>query len=109
MVNGHSGKTSWYAKGFPPASLSVHFSKHGKALGCKSKLDYNNKVVDFMNAEETESTDTFTKNGTVYKFDYDTHEFGMAKSDGTMITYFIPDEPADEYWEGVKEENDNDF
>ena len=45
----------------------------------------------------------------MYKFDYNTHEFGMAKSDGTMITYFIPDEPADEYWEGVKEENDNDF
>ena len=53
MVNGHSGKTAWYAKGFPPTSLSVHFSKHGKALGCKSKSEYNNKAVDFMNAEET--------------------------------------------------------
>ena len=109
MVNGHSGATSWYAKGFPIASLDIHFSKHAKKLGCKSKSEYNNKAVDFMNAPETSTSESFTKNGTVYKYDYSTKEFGMAKSDGTMITYYIPDEPTDEYWEGVKEKYDNDF
>lgn len=63
-----------------------------------------------MNADETADTESFVaSNGTVYKYDYSTHEFGMAKSDGTMITYFIPDEPADEYWEKVKEKYDNNF
>lgn len=109
-ANGHIGDTGWFAKGFPQKSLETHFSKHGKDLGCKSKSEYNNKAVNFMNADETADTESFVaSNGTVYKYDYSTHEFGMAKSDGTMITYFIPDEPADEYWEKVKEKYDNNF
>ena len=110
MVNGHSGSTSWCAKGFSSASLDKHFKAHGKDCGCSSRVEYNNKAVSFMNEPEAISTESFiASNGSVYKFDYDTHEFGVAKSDGTMITYFIPDEPAEEYWEKQKEMYDNEF
>ena len=108
-ANGHSGDTGWFAKGFQPESLDKHFKSHGKSCVCKSKSEYNNKAVDFMNAEDTATTESFVaSNGTVYKYDSATGEFGMAKSDGTMITYFIPDNP-DEYWEKQKEMHDNDF
>ncbi len=109
-ANGHTGNTGWFAKGFPPGSLNYHYNKHGKKMGFKSAVDYNNAAVNFMNSPETDTSDSFVaSNGTVYKYDYLTKEFGMAKSDGTMITYFQPDEPADDYWEKQVMLYDNNF
>ncbi|MBQ1629565.1 MAG: hypothetical protein II098_10500 [Treponema sp.] len=104
MVNGHSGATSWYAKGFPTGGskgdkLSEHYNKHGKDMGFKSKSEYNNAAVDFMNKTPTASIDYFVdSHGTIYKFDHDTGEFGIADVKGNMITYFIPDGDAEVYW-----------
>lgn len=105
MVNGHSGSTPWYAKGFPtggtsgPDKLTKHYQDHGKDMGFESKSEYNNAAVDFMNKKPTANIDYFVDSkGTVYKYDHDTEEFGIAKSDGTMVTYFIPDGDAEAYW-----------
>lgn len=104
MVNGHSGATSWYAKGFPTgdsgsSKLSGHYNKHGKDMGFKSKSEYNNAAVDFMNKTPTANIDYFVDiRGTVYKFDHDTGEFGISDVNGNMITYFIPDGDAEAYW-----------
>lgn len=99
MVNGHSGSTPWYAKGFLSKTLNVHYSKHGKEMGFKSRSEYNNAAVDFMNKTPTANIDYFVDSrGTAYKFDHNTGEFGIAKADGTMITYYIPDGDAESYW-----------
>ena len=78
MVNGHSGSTPWYARGFPTGGasgdkLSEHYNKHGKKMGFSSKSDYNNAAVDFMNKTPTANIDYFVDSrGTVYKYDHDT-------------------------------------
>lgn len=41
------------------------------------------------------------QNGSTYKFSYETGEFAIIKSDGTVITYYIPDR-GEAYWEDVK-------
>lgn len=108
-ANGHSGDTGWIAKGFPPEKLDDHFKRHGKQMGFKSRAEYNNAAVNFMNKEETSNTESFiASNGSVYKYDYETNEFGIAKSDGTMITYYKPTDKV-KYWEDQKEKYDNEF
>lgn len=104
MVNGHSGSTPWYAKGFPTGGaegdkLSKHFREHGKDMGFVSKSEYNNAAVNFMNKTPTANIDYFIDSrGTVYKFNHDTGEFGIATVDGTMVTYFIPSGDVEAYW-----------
>lgn len=103
MVNGHSGSTPWYAKGFPTGGasgdkLSEHYNKHGKKMGFSSKSEYNNAAVDFMNKTPTVNIDYFVDSrGTVYKYDHDTGEFGIATVNGAMVTYYKP-ERGDAYW-----------
>jgi pyocin large subunit-like protein len=77
-------------------------------MGFSSADDYNNAATDFMNSDGSDVESFTDSSGTVYKYNSVTHEFCMAKSDGTVITYFIPDNP-DEYWEGQVVKNDNDF
>ena len=105
MVNGHSGATSWYAKGFPTGGnsgtdrLSEHYNKHGKDMGFSSKSEYNNAAVGFMNKTPTANIDYFVdRRGTIYKFDHDTSEFGIADVNGNMVTYFVPSGDAEAYW-----------
>ena len=107
-ANGHSGDTGWFATGFSPSGLASHYKKHGKSMGFSSAVDYNNAATDFMNSDGSDVESFTDSSGTVYKYNSVTHEFCMAKSDGTVITYFIPDNP-DEYWEGQVVKNDNDF
>ena len=52
----------------------------------------------FSNATHDSFVDQF---GSTYKFSYETGEFAIIKSDGTVITYFIP-ERGEVYWENVK-------
>lgn len=112
MVNGHSGATSWYAKGFPTGvsggdKLSEHYNKHGKEMGFKSKSEYNNAAVDFMNKTPTANIDYFVdSHGTVYKFDHDTGEFGIATVTGTIVTYYKPKRRAAYWYEQVEEHDD---
>ena len=99
MVNGHSGSTPWHAKGFPADKLESHFKDHAKKMGFTSRAEYNNAAVDFMNKSPTANIDYFVDSrGTVYKFDHNTHEFGIADVNGNLITYFIPDGDAEKYW-----------
>lgn len=107
-ANGHSGDTGWHATGFSPSGLTSHFKKHGKAMGFSSTVDYNNAATSFMNSDGPDVESFTNSSGTVYKYNSSTHEFGMAKKDGTVITYFIPDNP-DDYWAKQVANNDNGF
>ncbi len=104
-ANGQTGDTGWYAKGFPTEKLSQHFQKHGKEFNCTSNTEYNNKAVAFMNSKG-ESVDSFkSEENSIYKYNYDTNEFGIAKTDGTIITYFKPS-AREAYWIRQREEHE---
>ena len=99
MVNGHSGSTPWHAKGFPANKLEKHFHDHAKELKLKSRSEYNNAAVTFMNKKPNANIDYFVDSrGTLYKFDRKSKEFGIADVNGNIITYFIPHGDAEKYW-----------
>ena len=58
----------------------------------------NNAAVNFMNKTPTANIDYFVDSrGTVYKYDHDTGEFGIATVAGNMVTYYKP-KRGEAYW-----------
>lgn len=66
--------------------------------------EYEGLAIDFANDVNNVTHDSFVdKCGTTYKYSYETGEFAVIRPNGTVITYFIP-EDGDSYWEDVKEQ-----
>ena len=79
-----------------------HYNDHGDEVGATSAQDYQELAIDFANDVNNVTHDSFVdQNGSTYKFSYETGEFAIIKSDGTVITYYIPDR-GEVYWEDVK-------
>ncbi len=65
-------------------------------------LGYQEMAIEFANDVNNVTHDSFVdKHGSTYKFSYETNEFVILKSDGTVITYFIP-EKGEGYWNEQK-------
>lgn len=91
-----------YAKKFNQSSLMKHYFDHGDDVGAESPDDYEEMAVDFANDVNNVTHDSFVdERGSTYKFSYETGEFVIVKSDGTVITYFIPDR-GEAYWNEQK-------
>lgn len=91
-----------YAKTFNQRTLMRHFYDHAEEVGAESALEYQELAIDFANDVNNVTHDSFVdRYGSTYKFSYETGEFAIIKSDGTVITYFIPDR-GEAYWEDVK-------
>lgn len=91
-----------YAKKFNQSTLMKHYNDHGDDVGADSALDYQEMAIEFANDVNNVTHDSFVdKHGSTYKFSYETNEFVIVKSDGTVITYFIP-EKGEGYWNEQK-------
>ena len=100
---------NWKPTGFADGGyLEEHINKHITATGAKTPAEYLERAKTFFTSPRGKHGDAFvTKNGDVYRYDYDTHEFAIARKDGIIRTYWNllegkTPEAADAYWEGQK-------
>ena len=63
-------------------------------FNCRKMLEINCRNL-------LENTCRLHQNGSTYKFSYETGEFVIVKSNGTVITYYIP-ERGEVYWNEQK-------
>ena len=80
--------------------LEKHFEDHGKAMGFTDSASYSKAASDFLTKEPTETTMSFiTEQGTYFRYDTQTNEFGIMNQYGGVSTYFKPDTGIS-YWFG---------
>ncbi len=76
------------------STLEKHASKHGY----DSSEDYLSDARNFLEKEPTSATESFmSKEGTYFRYDKDTNEFGIINKYGGISTYFKPDKGIT-YW-----------
>ncbi len=86
------------AKGFSPDSLNSHFSKHRSEFDNIDKRMYNRKARDLLNSLVGNSIEGFTsKAGWRFRYNKTTNEFAICDPDGTIVTYFRPNNGLN-YW-----------
>lgn len=95
-----------YAVAFNDKTLTRHTEEHHSLLDIR-KEDYNDyqaKATAFANKVDSVFHDSFVdENGSTYKYSYLTKEFIVVKSNGVIISYYIPrSKNKDRYWENVK-------
>lgn len=67
--------------------------------------EYEGLAIDFANDVNNVMHDSFVdERGTTYKYSYETGEFVIVRSNGTVVTYYIPDD-GDSYWEDVRKQH----
>lgn len=79
--------------------LLSHFTDHGADFGYKTADEYLEGTRNFVMKEATSTTQSFvSKEGTYFRFDTNTNEFGIVNQYGGISTYF---KPADglKYWQ----------
>jgi pyocin large subunit-like protein len=78
------------------STLSDHFSRHGMSFA--SADEYRTAASLFLEKPPTPTTQTFvTVEGTYFRYDTATNEFGIMSKYGGISTYFLP-EPGIAYW-----------
>lgn len=96
---------SWKPTGFANDEFKKdHVSRHRESVNAATDEEYIAKARAFLTSPRGKHGDAFvTKQGDVCRYDYDTHEFAVARKDGTIRTYWNigndrgPDR-ADAYW-----------
>ena len=92
--------------------LKKHTKDHAESVGATSEEEYVEMAKAFLTSPRGKHGDAFVKkNGDIYRYDYDTKLFAVAKKDGTIRTFWrlTPErtaENADAYWERNKEKKD---
>ncbi|NLA43429.1 hemagglutination protein [Candidatus Saccharibacteria bacterium] len=73
-----------------------HFDRHGN--GFSSVDDYANAANDFLRSSPNSNTQHFiSSEGTYFRYDTATNEFGIINKYGGISTYFKPDKGIN-YW-----------
>ncbi len=68
-----------------------HFWKHGNDFGAQSRLEYLTQADDFLNGPMNYPTlELIRQEGDRVRFNPDTDEYGVVRSDGLIRTYFKP-------------------
>ena len=100
---------SWKPTGFANDEFKKdHVKRHRESVNAATDEEYIAKARAFLTSPRGKHGDAFvTKQGNVYRYDYDTHEFAIARKDGIIRTYWNllqtkTPAAADEYWEGQK-------
>ena len=76
------------------STLEIHSKKHGNL----DMNQYYKKAKNFLEANPTNSTQSFISNeGTYFKYDTITNEFGIINRYGGISTYFEPEDGL-KYW-----------
>ena len=78
------------------STLPDHFDRHGN--GFSSVDDYANAANDFLRSSPNSNTQHFiSSEGTYFRYDTATNEFGIINKYGGISTYFKPDKGIN-YW-----------
>ncbi|HTC93412.1 MAG TPA: RHS repeat-associated core domain-containing protein [Terriglobales bacterium] len=75
------------------ALLESHFADHGTDFGAKTKAEYEQQASKFLNGPRGSGVleKIRPSNGDIVRYNPATEEFGVARADGTIRTYFKPD------------------
>jgi len=80
------------------STLSRHFADHAAEFGFKAEAQYLSAARTFVSKKATKSTEAFTSvEGTYFRYDTVTNEFGIINKFGGISTYMKPIEGL-EYW-----------
>ena len=89
--------------------LEDHWNRHGQDFGATSELEYERQADRFLNGPKTVDIQEKTRvNGDRIRFNDRTAEYGVAKSDDSIRTYFKADpeqhgfETNQEYFDAQK-------
>jgi pyocin large subunit-like protein len=84
--------------GFTDAQLNRKYDKHGKEFGNISKDEYSSLAIKLRDSIETETLEQFTTAaGNTFKYNKNTNEFLIHKSNGEITTFFRPTDSY-KYW-----------
>lgn len=79
-------------------SLDWHFVKHGKSMGFKNADAYLKGARKFLDGSKSIKVQSFiSAQGTYFKYNPITNEFGIINEFGGISTYFLP-KAGYEYW-----------
>ncbi|MEG0775797.1 RHS repeat-associated core domain-containing protein [Clostridium sp.] len=79
--------------------LSSHFTDHRADFGYKTADEYLEGARNFVMKKPTSTTQSFvSKEGTYFRYDTKTNEFGMVNQYGGISTYFKPTDGM-KYWQ----------
>ena len=79
--------------------LLSHFKDHGDDFGYKTAEKYLNGARNFVMKKPTSTTQSFvSKEGTYFRYDTKTKEFGIVNQHGGISTYFKPEDGL-KYWQ----------
>ena len=80
------------------STLLNHLNRHGSDFGYTSPEQYLNGARYFLEKPPTSTTQSFVSNqGSYFRYDTATNEFGIINSYGGISTYFKPN-PGIDYW-----------
>jgi len=73
-----------------------HFNEHGEEMGYENDIEgYSKAAKNFANNNKQGIKSFRARNGSTYKYDPKTNEFGIISKDGKIVTYFEPDRGID--------------
>jgi filamentous hemagglutinin len=80
------------SKGFQtPILRASHFTKHGRFLGCRTEIAYENTAKAFFARTDYKiRVARRPRENDIIYYDYHTNEFGILTSGGFIRTYFKP-------------------
>ena len=81
-----------YTRGFDPALLADHFTRHGPGVGASTKEEYEALADEFMGASLDSTTQQCIRSysGDILRFRSATQEFGILTKYGVIRTYYKP-------------------
>lgn len=85
------------------STLKIHFDDHVNEFKFTTEDEYLLGAKDFLEKQPTPTTQSFlTKDGTYFRYDTETNEFGIMNKFGGISTYFKPDRGIDYWLEQIK-------
>ncbi len=89
--NGIRNMKSDFTKKNNESTLKKHFDDHGNDFGYTSETEYLNGARNFLEKAPTSTIQSFVSNeGTYFRYDTATNEFGIINKYGGISTYFKP-------------------
>jgi YD repeat-containing protein len=86
---GSSGNSGTFST---DSQLQDHFARHGSDFGATTATDYEQQANNFLNSPAGNGVlQKVRANGDIVRYNPVTDEFGVAKSNGVIRTYYKPD------------------
>jgi uncharacterized protein YukE len=85
------------------STLTNHFNRHGSQFGHANEQEYLRGARNFLEKPTTPTTQSFiSKEGTYFRYDAATNEFGIMNKYGGVSTYYKPDDGLLYWFEQIR-------